>query len=430
MTAATAHGWFEELRELIELRRNLLIRVTLALAALGVLVALVAPGVLSPTPVVGAAVGLAAVLAGLAAAVGADYGDDIVQGPRHVRSLGSDTVATIAGPDDVAALDALAAALIADGMPGAEGLPRRIGIAPVTRDGTLCADVAAELGVSLATEDLRVVFVDVTDVSAPPGLPEVVGGESKLTDAVEYHPDLLLARLPAGEDLAAALELVPSLAARLPSDIDMALFAFPALSERGVLAAAEATDELLLLARRGASRRVELLASLDAAEVTGVPAAVVLVEQPPPDRVAPAATPAPEAAEHRPAPAQPTEPEPAPEAAASQPAQPAEPQPAHAAEPQPAQPAEPPPAPASSPADETTSEIPPVSEPDQPSPASADEPGPAPAAAPRHHEPETGPGVTVRDDLAPLEPGGDAEELYIAASIHAAARRARRRGDA
>jgi outer membrane biosynthesis protein TonB len=136
------------------------------------------------------------------------------------------------------------------------------------------------LGVALSQRRRRVVVIDLADGPTPgrPGVVEVVHDELQLGEAVDFDRELLLARLGAGADDVAALEMLTGLVPRLPSDIELLVVALPPLGQPGALAAAGSLDRVLVLAESGRTPRVDLIASLDAIDATATASAVVLID--------------------------------------------------------------------------------------------------------------------------------------------------------
>jgi hypothetical protein len=205
---------------LLERRRRLLRTVVVAVVLLGLAVTALAPGILPSTPVVGALVGLVALVLGLVAAVAADAGDDTIRGPRQVAAIG-DLVAvlpTTAGP---VATGGLAAAIL-------EARTTRRSVLGLTGTGR-GIDVAAwadALGVALAERDASVLVVDVASGPTPQaGLLEVVRDGASLGRTVTFERDIKLARLGAGRDLDGALQAAAVLPTRLPKDLEVLLVA-------------------------------------------------------------------------------------------------------------------------------------------------------------------------------------------------------------
>jgi hypothetical protein len=272
-------GWLAEVLEVLVLRRSVLVATALGLSLLGVLTAMVVPQFLPPRPLVGAAVGLAAVLLAVAAALGIDSVDLTVRGPRHVRASGGRLGAEVAGPPDVRAVAGLAAGVA---RRAAEGRGR-VGLVAAAEDGPDPLAWADALARALSARGLRVLLVDLmAERSAGPGVAEVAAGEARIAQAVGFDHELLLATLGPGGDRHAALAGLPVVVDRLPSDIEVLLVALPHLSEPGALGAAGSLDRLAVLVEEDHTARVDLIAALDAIDETEAGSDVVLLREAPP----------------------------------------------------------------------------------------------------------------------------------------------------
>ena len=268
--------WLVEGLDIAEQRRLVIVVVTSLLAAIGVVVALLAPGIVPPTPLVGAAVGLAALLLGYAAAVAVDAADLTVTGPRHVRAAGAELVAIVPCEPTVADARPLAEAVL-DAREGDERV--LLGLAATGRTTGTVAAWTRQLGVALAEQGVSVLTVDLASGrSEQPGLHEVLEEGRRIGTVADIDEDLLLAHVGAGGDLRQALAGLTDLPARLPTDLDVLLVALPTAASREVVRAAGALDHLLLVAERGATARVDLIAALDALERSEVPTQAVLVD--------------------------------------------------------------------------------------------------------------------------------------------------------
>jgi hypothetical protein len=269
--------WVIEGLDIARLRAVPLRVVVGAVCAVGILLAIVLPDLVPPTPLVGAAVGVAALLLGLAAAVAVDAADLTVRGPRHVRTAGGELVAILPSTPDVEEAAPLAAAV----LDAREGDDQRLllGLAAAGRDARRCAGWTDALAVALARTGASVLLVDLASGrSERPGLVEVVREGRKLPSVVAFETGLRLARVGAGRDHAGALEVLPTLPARLPRDLDVLLVALPTAASRQVVAATRSLDHVLVVAERDATSRVDLIAGLDALEAAGIAAQVALLD--------------------------------------------------------------------------------------------------------------------------------------------------------
>lgn len=269
--------WLVEGLDIAELRRGTLLAVTLGLCVVGVVLAFLAPGIVPPTPLVGAAVAFAAVLLGIAAAVAVDTADLTVRGPRHVSAAGGELVAVL--PDDA---DPDAAAPLAEAVLEARepDQPLLLGMAAVGRDARAAAAWTDALSVALARTGASVLAVDLASGRSPgPGLLEVVRAERTLVSTVSFAPGMRLARLGAGSEHGPALEALGHLQTRLPRDLDVLLVALPLAASRQVVAGARGLDHVLLVAERDRSSRIDLIAALDAMDTAGNHAQVALLDE-------------------------------------------------------------------------------------------------------------------------------------------------------
>jgi hypothetical protein len=271
-----APGWLAEVVEVLELRRGVLVTTAFGLSLLGVLTALALPGVLPPRPLVGAAVGLAAVLLAIAVALGVDSVDLVIRGPRHVRASGGRLAAQLAGPPDADAAASLAAAVerrVDDGR-------TRIALTPASAtDDQDVAGWADALARALAVRGPRVLLVDLTPQREErPGVADVAAGSCRLAEAVDFDHELMLASVGPGRSRREALDGLTELAVRLPSDIEVLVVALPHLGEPGVLAGAAALDRVLVVVEADETPRVDLIAALDALDATAAGSEVVLLD--------------------------------------------------------------------------------------------------------------------------------------------------------
>lgn len=285
MALSSRPAWLVEALDVVERRGGLLRAAVGGLVGLGLILTVLAPGILPRRPLVGAAVAVAAILIGLAITIAVDAGDATIRGPRHVRSAGGELVGVLpttvsaAGAHDLAAsvLDARAGRRVVLGLTG-------------TGRGVDVAAWSDALGVAIAEQGASVLIVDVASGATPhEGLLEVVRDGASLGHTVTFERDIKLARLGAGRDLDEAMRAAAALPERLPKDLEVLLVALPPLADRDVLAAAGALNAVLLLARSDTTPRVRLQAGIEALEGAGTVAQVVLID----DRTA--RTPRPEA---------------------------------------------------------------------------------------------------------------------------------------
>lgn len=246
------------------------------LVLIAVVVAVVAPGVLPPTPLVGAAVGGAALLLAVAVLIALDSADLTVRGPRHVRAAGGELVAVLPSRAEASAATELAAA-IQDVRPSGRTL--LLGIAAATGDGRRSAAWVDRLGHRLAQDGASVLTLDLTgEGNGQPGFLELIRGGAKLTSVVDLDPDLRLARLNAGGDTKEALRAFVEAGSWIPRDLEVLLVALPMAASRPVVRASLVLDQLLVVAERDRTSRVELIAGLDAVEAVGTQAQVILID--------------------------------------------------------------------------------------------------------------------------------------------------------
>lgn len=265
-------AWVEEVADVIDGRRWLALGVAVVVSLVGIVTAVAAPHLLPATPLVGAAVGLAACLLAVAAAVAVDAADPTVRGERHVRAAGASLAATVLGSEPSNELVDWAEQHIR----GTDGL--RLALASAGGSSSRTGELTDRLGAVLARRGWRVLVVDLSREHAErAGAAEVCRAEVRLSQAVELHPSLNLARLGSGRGFETALHEFPALAARLPRDVDTMLVALPNIRRPGVLPAAAAADRALALTEEGATTRVDLIAALDALDEARVPSDVVLL---------------------------------------------------------------------------------------------------------------------------------------------------------
>jgi len=277
--------WLVEGLDIVSRKWVLLAVVTAVVIVLGSIAALVLPGVVPPTPAVGAAIGLAGLLLGLAAAVATDATDLVVRGPRHVAAAGGELVAVLPRDPSVAAAGPLAAAVLEVREPG---VPLLLAFATASRDARRSSAWTDAIARSLVSDGVGVLRVDLASGrSEHPGLVEVVRDDTRLADAVTFEPGVKLAQLSAGRDHADALAALTELPGRLPRDLDIMLVSLPTAASRSVVAAAAALDHVLIIVERDRTSRVDLIASLDALEAAGTHAQVVLLDTSTAMRLAP-----------------------------------------------------------------------------------------------------------------------------------------------
>jgi hypothetical protein len=276
--------WLVEGLDIVESRRRIVLGVAGLIIVVGLLVALLAPSVLPPTPLVGAAVALAALLIGVAAAIVVDSSDLRVRGPRHVVAAGGELVAVLPVAVDQEAADDLAAVVLEAREPDRSML---LGLAASSLDIAATLRWTDALGVALARRGVSVLRVDLASGrSDTPGLAEVAAGERRLTEVVDYETGVLLARLGAGGDHREALSALVDLPAKLPRDLEVLLVALPIAASRGVVQAARGLDHVLVVAERGDTSRVDLIAGLDALRAADLQAQVILLDDLTAERIA------------------------------------------------------------------------------------------------------------------------------------------------
>lgn len=270
----TSPTWQDNLLDALRARRRTWLIVAIAIVVLGALVALVAPGILPPTLVVGLAVGIAAVMLATALVLGLDSADLVVAGPRHVTAAGGFVSGVISrSPGDIAAL----MELIDAHSPGGDGV--RLALTPASRDAGVPGARAAMVAHELANRGHKVLLTDLTRGGSPTaGLSDVLAGTHKLADAVRFDEELFLANLAVGSEPDKALAGFAGWASSLPPDLDVLVAALPPLAEPGVLPAVQGVELVLVLVEVGRTQRIDLIASLDAIDVAGVPAELILVD--------------------------------------------------------------------------------------------------------------------------------------------------------
>jgi hypothetical protein len=263
--------------DIVESRRRIVLGVAGLIIVVGLLLALLAPGLLPPTALVGAAVAIVALLAGVAAAIVVDSSDLRVRGPRHVVAAGGELVAVLPVAEDAEAADEFAAVVLEARQPDRSML---LGLAASSLDIAATLRWTDALGVALARRGVSVLRVDLASGrSDAPGLAEVAAGEQRLTEVVDYEPGMMLARLGAGDDHREALAALADLPAKLPRDLQVLLVALPIAASRGVVQAARGLDHVLVVAERGDTSRVDLIAGLDALRAADLQAQVILLDE-------------------------------------------------------------------------------------------------------------------------------------------------------
>ncbi len=282
--------WLVEAVDVLEQRRRLVLLTILGLVLVAVGVTLLWPTLLPTTALVGASLGLAAALLGVAAAIATDAADTIIRGPRHVAAAGGELVAVLPVEAHPAAVRSLADAVV-EARPSIE-VPLLLGLATAGQDRGHVLAWSAALARALAATGASVLHVDLaTGRSEPPGLLEVLRSGGRIGSAVRFEPGLRLAWLGAGADRGAALDVLGQLRERLPSDLDVLLVALPPVGSRQVLTAASSLDHLVVVAERDRTARVDLIAGLDAMEAIGAHAQVLLLDDRTARLVGPATTP-------------------------------------------------------------------------------------------------------------------------------------------
>jgi hypothetical protein len=249
------------------------------------------------TPEVGAAIGLAALLLGLAAAVATDATDLIVRGPRHVAAAGGELVAVLPRDPSVAAAGPLATAVLEVREPG---VPLLLALATAGRDARRSNAWTDAIARALVSEGVGV-LASIWPRGAPTrrAWSRWSATDVRLADAVSFEPGLKLAQLSAGRDHADALVALTELPGRLPRDLDIMLVSLPTAASRSVVAAATALDHVLVVVERDRTSRVDLIASLDALEAAGTHAQAVLLDTQTALRLAPPVEAAPETQDSR-----------------------------------------------------------------------------------------------------------------------------------
>ena len=268
--------WLVETLDIVWLRRRLLLSTVVVVIAAGTAATLLVPEVVPTVPVVGAALGFAAVLLGLAVVIAVDAGDLVVRGPRHVRAAGGELVAILPAAPGPTSIDPLADAALDARSPDAMLV---LAFATAGDDVTSTRRLTDEFAIAVARRDVSVLRADLAGgISAGPGLYEVMRDEIHLTRAVSFETDMKLAWIGPGRDVAGALAAVPELPSMLPSDLDVFVAAFPTATSKQVVRAAASLDHVLLVVRRDVTSRVDLIAALDALDAAGCVPQIVLFD--------------------------------------------------------------------------------------------------------------------------------------------------------
>jgi hypothetical protein len=268
--------WSVELLDVLGRRGRLALAAAGVLTLLALLAALVAPGVVPPSALVGGLVAITALAVGLALALALDALDVRVRGPRHVRSSGGELVALL--PETAAPRDAsdLADAVRAVQVPGTT---LHLGLAPIGDDLTSATAWTRALAEALADGGASVLLVDIaTGSTGVPGITDVVRDRKPLSAVVTYDEGRSLAVTGPGADRIQALQALITLPTVLPTDVDVLLVALPQIVTRSAVNASRVLDQVLFVAEANLSSRVELMASLDTLRVAGCSPQVVLVD--------------------------------------------------------------------------------------------------------------------------------------------------------
>ena len=283
-STARLPDWLAEALDVLSARSRVVVATAVGIVLLGGIVAVLAPSILPPRAIVGAAVGIAAALLATAVALAMDASDLVVRGSRHVRAAGGGIDVRVGRQhDDVGPLLAAVARHATDGHV-------RVALSSASRTAGVPGVRAAALAEALARTGRKVLLTDLTRSGTPAaGLSDVITGSRTLAEVVRFEQELYLARLAVGSDPDAALRGFPDWVDALPSDLEVLVVALPPLAEKGVLPAAGAMDCTLVLVEVDRTERVDLIASLDAVDASGVTSELVLVD--PARSPAPAAVP-------------------------------------------------------------------------------------------------------------------------------------------
>ena len=268
--------WLYEGVDLVQQRRRALLITFGLVVVVAAVVTFVAPDVLPPTPLVGAAVGLAGLLLAMAVLIALDTASIKVRGPRHIRAAGGELVAVLPSEPVPAGADDLARA-IQDARPGGRTL--LLGMAAATGDGKRVGRWASVVARSLAEQGTSVLSLDLTAEGGDrSGFLDVVRHGYKLGEVVDLDPEVRLATLGPGRDATEALRAFNEAGRWIPRDLEVLLVALPKAASRAVVRASLALDQLLIVAERDRTSRVELIAGLDATEAVGTHAQVILLD--------------------------------------------------------------------------------------------------------------------------------------------------------
>lgn len=269
--------WSVELLDVLGRRGRFAVVIASLLTAFVLLVALIAPSLVPPGPLVGAAVAVTALAIGLALALALDTLDVRVRGPRHVRSAGGELVALLPTlPRERDAAD-LAAAVLAVRPPSGT---LHLGIAPIGNDLTTTTAWTRALGEALARSGTSVLLVDIaTGSTSKRGILQVVRDRTPLADVVSYAPgELPMAEAGPGGEHLQALQALVTLPTVLPADVEVLLVAMPPIVTRSAVNASRVLDQVLFVAEANLTSRVDLMASLAALRVAGCSPQVILVD--------------------------------------------------------------------------------------------------------------------------------------------------------
>jgi hypothetical protein len=268
--------WLYEGVDLVQQRRRALLLTFGLVVVIAGVVTIAAPDVLPPTPLVGAAVAVAALLLALAVLIALDTASIKVRGPRHIRAAGGELVAVLPAEPSATGADDLARA-IQDARP--PGRTLLLGVAAATGDGKRVGRWTQVVARSLAEQGLSVLSLDLTaDGGDRPGFLEVVRHGHKLSEVVDLDPDVRLATLGPGRDTTEALRAFNEAGRWIPRDLDVLLVALPMAASRAVVRASLSLDQMLIVAERDRTSRVELIAGLDATEAVGTHSQVILID--------------------------------------------------------------------------------------------------------------------------------------------------------
>jgi hypothetical protein len=268
--------WLSEALDVVERRRRTIVGVTLLGIVAGLVVSWVAPDVLPAEATVGAGVALIALAIAVAVATALDAVDPHVVGPRHVRSCGGDLVALLPFMVDERDADELAEAII--DLQRHLG-PLRIGLAPAGADPATAVHWSRAIALSIARTGTSVLHLDLASPTrGRPGAAEIAEGLVDVSDVADLRPDLRLASIGPGEDATAALDGIVGLVEAVPGDVEVVLISLPSVASRTVVNAASALHQVLLVAERSLTKRIDLIAAIDVLAAVGRPPQVALVD--------------------------------------------------------------------------------------------------------------------------------------------------------